>query len=107
MPARDRDARHRPIGPFAPPLPKDAEETRGGEPMAVANDKANLHGESFVGTSAPRDQWDEEIAKKFGRPVERARSDQWTRKMQAPEGYTRPDEDGWARPIDDGDDASP
>lgn len=101
MQDRPRAAKHQPVGPFAPPLPKDAEETHGGEPMAVANDKANLHGESFVGTSAPRDQWDDEVAKKFGRPVSRAKSDEETRAHQRPAGYSEPDENGWARPNDE------
>lgn len=101
---RDRTAKHRPIGPFAPPLPTDAEETSGGEPMAVANDKANTHGESFVGTSAPRDQWDDAVARKYGKRVDRARSNDETRAAQSPPMYTKPDENGWAhlRDEDDG-----
>lgn len=93
--------KHKPMGPFFPPLPKDAEATDGGEPFAVANDKANTHGESFVGTSAPRDPWDDAIAERFGRRVDRAKSDDETRRQQSPEGYSKPDENGWAQPDDE------
>lgn len=98
MPDRDRIARHRPMGPFSTPLPKDTEATEGGEPMAVANDKANTHGESFVGTSAPRDQWDDAVAQRYGKRVDLPKSDEETRRHQHPEGYTEPDENGWAKP---------
>lgn len=101
MHERERVAKHKPIGPFAPPYPAEASETRGGEPMAVANDKANTHGESFVGTSAPRDQWDDEVAKKYGRAVSLPRSDKETRAAQRPDGYTAPDEYGWVKPNEE------
>lgn len=100
---RDRKAKMKPVGPFEPPLPKDA-ESREAEPMAVANDKANLHGESFVATSAPLDQYDADVARRYKQvPAQPARSDEETRKAQErPEAHSAPDERGWAKPeLDD------
>ena len=94
---RDRIAKEKPRGPFSPPLPKTAEEGGRGEPMAVANDKANIHGESFVATSSAEDQFDHEVARKFGKDVDEPRREQETRAAQKPEGYTEPDEKGWAK----------
>lgn len=103
---RDRIVKHKPVGPFAPPLPKEA-ESREAEPMAVANDKANLHGESFVATSAPLDQYDADVARRYKQvPTHLAKSDVETRAAQErPPQHTAPDERGWAKPkLDDEDD---
>lgn len=95
---RDRIAKDKPRGPFSPPLPKTAEEGGQGEPMAVANDKANTHGESFVATSSADDQFDHDVAKRYAKDVDEPRTDGETRSAQRPEGYTEPDEKGWAKP---------
>lgn len=60
-----RDAASRSRGPYAPPLPTEAERTEGGEPMAVANDKATLHGESFLPTTQSKDAYDRDVAKRW------------------------------------------
>lgn len=66
----DREGKHDPpasrrSGPYAPPLPTEAERTEGGEPMAVANDKATLHGESFLPTTQSKDAYDRDVAKRY------------------------------------------
>lgn len=95
---RDRIAKHKPVGPFEPPLPKDA-ESRVAEPMAVANDKQTIHGESFVATSAPLDQYDAEVARRYKQvPAQPAKGDGETRAMQQPPEHTTPDARGWSKP---------
>lgn len=96
---RDRKAKHKPIGPFAPPRPSEVEDTPA-EPMAVANDKATIQGESHVPTTAPMDQYDDEVARRYKqvpgaqmRPHGKAEHVA----MQHPPGYTEPNERGWAK----------
>lgn len=104
--------RYPPQGPFAPPTPAEADQARG-EPMAVAGDKRNVHGEPFLATTAPRDQMDEEVARKYRDPNlaadrphrtptphgedVKARRDE-NRAREKPEGYSEIDEDGFRRP---------
>lgn len=100
---RAKIAKVKPIGPFEPPLPKDAEQ-RLNEPMAVANDKQTIHGESFLATSAPLDAYDDDVARRYKQVPAvqmKAKGDAETIAMQAPPGYTKPDERGWARPEDE------
>jgi hypothetical protein len=80
-----------PVGPFAPPTPSEAEQDEQGEPMAVANDKQTIHGESFVPTTAPDGPKE---PTPHGRDV-RERHDQ-NRAEESPPDYTPPDEQGFA-----------
>ena len=101
MHERERIAKMKPVGPFEPTLPKDA-EAREAEPMAVANDKQTIHGESFLATSAPLDQYDADVARRYKQvPTRPAKSDAESRAAQSPEGYTEPDENGWAKPNEE------
>lgn len=61
------------VGPSAPPTPAEVDGP-GVEPMAVASDKATLHGEGFVPTTASRDAFDADVAEKFRDPQLRRRS---------------------------------
>ena len=97
MPDRDASAKEKPRGPFSPPYPKTAEKGGDGEPMAVANDKANTHGESFVATSSADDQFDHDVAKKYAKDVDEPKREKETRAAQKPEGFTEPDEQGWSK----------
>lgn len=109
-----------PQGPFSPPRPSEAEQVEG-EPMAVANDKATQHGESFLPTTASHDQWSAETARVYRDPnLERTashgrsghatphgdraetRSDE-NRRMESPRGYTQPDDGGRVHLKDDAD----
>lgn len=97
----------RSTGPFAPPTPSEA-EGRDREPMAVANDKQQTHGESFVATSAPLDAYDPEVARRYKQVPARemmARSKRETRAAERPDGFTTPDEQGWAKPTGEEDES--
>jgi hypothetical protein len=59
-----KDPRFEPMGPYAPPLPTEAERTEG-EPMAVANDKQTSHGKAFLPTTQSKDAYDPEVAQKW------------------------------------------
>ena len=99
MDERPKIPKVEPVGPFQPTLPKIAEQ-RGNEPMAVANDKQTIHGESFLATSAPLDAYDDEVARRYRQvPAAqmRAKSDEESIAAQSPPGFTKPDERGWAR----------
>lgn len=101
LPMHDRDlkAKYKPIGPFAPPLPTEVEDTPE-EPMAVANDKATIHGESFLPTSAPMDQYDEEVARRYKQvpgAQMKPHGNAETVAMESPPGYTEPNKRGWAK----------
>lgn len=62
---RPRDVpKSQPVPPDAPPLPSEVDQ-EGPEPMAVANDKANLHGESFVPTTASQDAYAPAVARRY------------------------------------------
>ena len=95
-------SRNKPTGPYAPPLPSEAEREQG-EPMAVARDKDNPHGEGFLPTTADMDQFDADVARRYkqvregtvGEGVTRSREE--NRAHERPEGYTRSDENGWKR----------
>lgn len=56
-----------PVGPFAPPTPSEAEQSRG-EPMAVANDRTTVHSDSHMPTTASTDAMDAEVARKYRDP---------------------------------------
>jgi hypothetical protein len=98
---RDKIAKMKPVGPFAAPLPKSVDATDP-EPMAVANDKQTIHGESFVATTAPMDSYDDDVARRYkqvpGSQI-KPKSREETVAMQSPPGYTEPDENGWAKPT--------
>lgn len=104
-----------PMGPFAPPTPAEADQAEG-EPMAVANDKQNVHGESFVATTAPRDAMAEDVARKYrdpqlqrvdpeesptphGKDVRERRDE--NRAAEKPKGYSEVDEKGFRHLEDD------
>lgn len=59
-----KDPRSEPMGPYAPPLPTEAERTEG-EPMAVANDKRSSSGQSFLPTTQSKDAYDPDVAKRW------------------------------------------
>lgn len=93
----DIDFRKRAMGPFAPPLPKTAEDEEA-EPMAVAADKQTEH-DAFVPTSAPLDAFDEDVARRHHPKTKTSsmepRSDEETERAQRPEGYTETDKRGF------------
>ena len=99
----DVDYRKRAVGPFAPPLPKTAENEEA-EPMAVASDKELKH-ESFRPTSAPLDAFNEDVARRYHPEVKASnmepRSDEETKRAQDPEGYTETDKRGFQHPDAD------
>lgn len=64
MPARDRIRKEKLVRPDSPPAPSEVDQ-KGAEPMAVANDKLQLHGESFVPTTASKDAYSEEVAERY------------------------------------------
>lgn len=92
----------KPMGPYSPPLPSEAEQDQG-EPMAVARDKQNPYGESFLPTTADLDQFDADVARRYkqvregttGAGVTESREE--NRAQERPEGYTRRDENGWKK----------
>lgn len=91
---------HKPVGPYAPPRPSEAEREQG-EPMAVANDKATRHGESFLPTTADLDQFDADVARRYkqvregtvGDAITRSREE--NRRQEEPAGYSETDARGW------------
>lgn len=95
--------RSAPNGPFSPPLPKSVDESEH-EPMAVANDKQTIHGESFLPTTAPMDQYDDEVARRY-RQVPgaqmKARTREETVEAQSPPGFSAPDEQGFVHLEDE------
>jgi len=94
-------AKHSTVGPFSPPLPTDVEASRP-EPMAVAWDKQQTHGESFVATSAPMDAYDEDVARRYKQVPAKdmmPHSDaEKRRETEHPSGHTDPDDNGFAHP---------
>lgn len=93
--------KYEPIGPFEPPTPTEVESS-GPEPMAVARDKQQTHGESFLATSAPMDAYDDEVARRYkqvpaSQMMPKSRNEK--RAAEHPKGYTEPDKDGWAKPT--------
>lgn len=98
MPKRkDEDLRSKPMGPYAPPLPKEA-ESEDNEPVAVNADK-KTHRQSFLPTSASLDAFNEDVATKYheGATKERmvAKSDDETTRKQDPAGFTKTDARGF------------
>lgn len=97
------DYRNAPMGPFSPPLPKTAESDEK-EPMAVRSDK-DTDRQSFLPTSANLDAFDEDVARKYRPEATEERmlpkSDEETREMQSPEGYTKTDKRGFRHPSAD------
>ena len=60
------DKKVAPVGPFAPPLPSEADQ-EGPMPMAVAGDE-DAQQEAFKPTTAKKDQMSEEVARKYRDP---------------------------------------
>lgn len=91
-------AKHKPIGPYAPPRPSEVEDSRP-EPMAVANDKATIHSDSHLPTSAPMDAYSEEVARRYAQVPEKARTAarEENRAQEDPAGYTPEDARGYKR----------
>ncbi|HUR68166.1 MAG TPA: hypothetical protein VM370_02890 [Candidatus Thermoplasmatota archaeon] len=111
---RDRIAREKPVGPFAPPTPSEAEDDEVGEPMAVAGDKQGSEtDESFVPTTASKDQYAPDVAERYKQVPGAARggagvteSRKENRAAEKPAEYSEPDERGWVKPQGEGDDAN-
>lgn len=64
---KDERKKFAPVGPFAPPTPSEAEQSRG-EPMAVANDKETIHSDSHMPTTASTDAMAPDVARKYRDP---------------------------------------
>lgn len=95
--------KHMTVGPFEPPFPSVVESS-GPEPMAVAWDKQQTHGESFLATSAPMDAYDDEVARRYKQvPAREIMPKTRDAKCAAehPPGYTEPDARGWVEPTED------
>ena len=69
---RERIAKEKPVGPFAPPKPDEVDQ-EGAEPMAVANDKRTGQDESFHPTTASKDQFSPEVARRYKQVPEQDR----------------------------------
>lgn len=115
-------------GPYAPPLPTEAEQTEG-EPMAVANDKRHAGNQSFLPTTQSKDAYSPEVAKRWEtvpgsyaggkeggiqdmrNPIDLAREagspeaekPETAQMARQPPGYSRTDERGYKRLNWDGD----
>ncbi|HVM44779.1 MAG TPA: hypothetical protein VM582_02495 [Candidatus Thermoplasmatota archaeon] len=104
---RDRRSAYGTVGTEDATRPSEAEEEEG-EPMAVANDKTTIHGESFLPSTASLDQYDEDVAQRYkqvpekngGTPLSKGttRSRKENRAMEDPPGYEVEKETGWKKP---------
>ncbi|HET6404191.1 MAG TPA: hypothetical protein VFH78_06050 [Candidatus Thermoplasmatota archaeon] len=99
---RDRRSAYGTVGTDDPTRPSEAEQSEA-EPMAVANDKTTIHGESFLPSTASLDQYDEEVARRYkGLPQEplskgTTSSRKENRAMEDPPGYEVEEETGWKK----------
>lgn len=113
-------------GPYSAPEPHEADRVDQGEPMAVANDRATPHGESFLPTTNRfiRDVMDADVAHRYKTVPDSARrgstpkdesrhasprdaeggphAQEHVAQQEAPPGYTQADEKGWKRLKDEG-----
>lgn len=116
-------------GPYLPPQQHEADRVEQGEPMAVANERATSHGESFSPTTSRfiRDVMDEDVAHRYKTVPDSARRGQTPadesrhasardaeggphaaeqlEQQRRPPGFSETDERGFKR-LEDGADGS-